>query len=131
SRRHPFTYVFIDPSAPAQQIMLQWYDGTSWEHRAYWGENFIGPMMPTLGVQGTESQRFMGGVPAAGGWYRLEVPASYVGLEGKAVSGMAFSVYGKEPTITWDRSGKAPTSPAVPLPLSATTAIWQTHSQAK
>jgi uncharacterized repeat protein (TIGR01451 family) len=125
-----FTYVWMDPSAKSDQIMLQWYDGTSWGHRAFWGENFIGHEFGNLGIQGTESQRYMGGLPPAGSWYRLEIPASYVGLEGKAVSGMAFSVYGKEPTIAWDRSGKASQLKAgtVPLPLSATTAVWRTVS---
>ena len=121
-----FTYVYIDPAAKPDQIMLQWYDGTSWEHRAFWGEDFIGQQFRTLGVQGTESQRYMGGVPTAGSWYRLEVPAGYVGLEGKSVSGMAFSVYGKEPTIAWDRSGKASALTTTPLLLSATTGVWRT-----
>ncbi len=123
-----FTYVYLDPAAKPDQIMLQWYDGAGWEHRAFWGEDFIGREFRTLGVQGTESQRYMGGVPAAGSWYRLEVPASYVGLEAKSVSGMAFSVYGKEPTISWDRSGKASALATTPLLLSATTAVWRTFS---
>jgi uncharacterized repeat protein (TIGR01451 family) len=123
-----FTYVYLDPTAKPDQIMLQWYDGTGWEHRAFWGEDFIGQQFRTLGVQGTESQRYMGGLPPAGSWYRLEVPASYVGLEGKSVSGMAFSLYGKEPTVAWDRSGKASALTTTPLLLSATTAVWRTFS---
>ena len=120
-----FTYVWMDPSAKPDQIMLQWNDGISWEHRAFWGENYIGRQVTNIGAQGTESQRYVGGLPPAGTWYRLEVPASYVGLEGKAVSGMAFSIYGKEPTVVWDRSGKTSRSSGVPLPLSATTSIWR------
>ncbi|HMG72788.1 MAG TPA: Ig-like domain-containing protein [Pyrinomonadaceae bacterium] len=132
-----FTYVLIDPSAKADQIMLQWYDGSSWEHRAFWGENFINHLIG--GVQGTESQRYMGGVPNAQsgdcgipdhpGWCRLEVPASYVGLEGKSVTGMAFSIYGKEPTVTWDRSGKADHSNNVFLPLAATAAVYSLRNK--
>src|SRR5438445_3837031 len=70
------------------------------------------------------------GIPDHPGWCRLEVPASFVGLEGKSVSGMAFSIYGKEPTVTWDRSGKAPQvlQGMFPLPLSATSAVWRTVS---
>src|SRR5258706_2043448 len=41
---------------------------------------------------------------------------------------MAFSVYGKEPTISWDRSGKASALATTPLLLSATTAVWRTFS---
>ena len=125
-----FTYVWMDPSAKPDQIMLQWNDGTSWEHRAFWGENYIGRQIKNIGVQGTESQRYVGGLPPAGSWYRLEVPASYVGLEGKAVSGMAFSLYGKEPTVVWDRSGKTARSSGIPLPLSATTGIWRLKTDA-
>jgi uncharacterized repeat protein (TIGR01451 family) len=128
-----FTYVYLgDPRLENQlftpnQIMLQWYDGTSWEHRAYWGENFIGQQVANIGVQGTESQRDMGGLPAARGWYRLEVPASYVGLEGKSVSGMAFSAFrnDKNPFVTWDRSGKSAQLTTVPQPLSATVSVWK------
>ena len=125
-----FTWVLLDPSAKPDQLMLQWFDGSSWNHRAFWGENFIGRQFGNLGIQGTESQRYMGGVPAAGNWYRLEVPAGFVGLEGKSVSGMAFSIYGKEPTVTWDRSGKAPQvfQGMFPLPLSSTSAVWRTVS---
>src|SRR5437016_4862653 len=125
-----FTYVWMDPSAKPDQIMLQWNDGTSWEHRAFWGENYIGQQIKNVGVQGTESQRFVGGLPPAGSWSRLEVPASYVGLEGKAVSGMAFSLYGKEPTVVWDRSGKTSRTSGVPLPLSATASIWRLKTDA-
>jgi hypothetical protein len=125
-----FTYVWMDPSAKPDQIMLQWNDGASWEHRAFWGENYIGRQVNNIGVQGTESQRYVGGLPPAGTWSRLEVPASYVGLEGKAVSGMAFSLYGKEPTVVWDRSGKASRSSGLPLPLSATTSIWRLKTDA-
>src|SRR5205814_2337367 len=83
-----FTYVFLDPNNMPDQLLLQWHDGSSWEHRAFWGENFIGSHYQSMGVQGTESMRYMGGLPSAGQWVRLEVPASYVGLEGKTVSGM-------------------------------------------
>src|SRR5437899_11670607 len=34
-----FAYVYLDPNNPPSEIMLQWNDGSSWEHRAYWGAN--------------------------------------------------------------------------------------------
>ena len=46
----------------------------------------------------------MGPLPAAGGWVKLEVPASAVGLEGKAAHGMAFTLYGGR--AAWDKAGK-------------------------
>jgi hypothetical protein len=47
----------------------------------------------------------MGAIPAAGQWVRLEVPASQVGLEGRTIKGMAFSLYGGR--ATWDEAGKS------------------------
>jgi Domain of unknown function (DUF1929)/F5/8 type C domain len=93
-----FAHVFIDPANIPSTIMLQWNDGT-WEHRAYWGANNL-----PWGVDGTASRRFMGPLPTAGQWARLEVPASLVGLEGKSLNGLAFTMFGGR--ATWDRAGK-------------------------
>jgi hypothetical protein len=95
------THVFLDPANPPREIMLSWHSGTNWEHRAYWGANLI-----QYGTDGTSSRRYMGPLPAAGQWVRLEVPASAVALEGANMQGMAFSIYGGR--VTWDRSGTAP-----------------------
>jgi hypothetical protein len=94
-----FTYVYLDPANTPSEVMLQWNDG-SWEHRAYWGANNI-----PWGTDGTNSRRYMGALPAAGQWVRLEVPASQVGLEGSTLNGMAFTLYGGR--ATWDRAGKS------------------------
>src|SRR5207302_560447 len=80
------------------QVMLQWNDG-SWEHRAYWGANLIG-----WGTDGTVSRRSMGPLSATGQWVRLSVPAAQVGLEGRILNGMAYTVYGGG--ATWDYAGK-------------------------
>jgi len=93
-----FAHVYLDPANPPSQVMLQWYDG-SWEHRAYWGMNYIG-----YGTHGTPGRRYMGPLPAAGQWVRLQVPASAVALEGSRVHGMAFTLYGGR--ATWDYAGK-------------------------
>ena len=94
-----FAYVYLDPMNPPTEIMLQWNDGTWWEHRAYWGDNQIG-----FGTDGSVSRRYMGPLPAPGRWVRLEVPASSVGLEGVTVTGMAFTLYGG--LAAWDYAGK-------------------------
>lgn len=101
-----FTYVYLDPENPPAEIMLQWLEAGSWQHRAYWGTNNL-----LWGVDGTESRRYMGVLPPAGGWVRLEVPASAVGLEGKTLNGMAFSLY--DGRATWDYAGKS----GMPAPL--------------
>ena len=52
-----FAYVYLDPVTPPSEVMLQWYDGTSW-NRAYWGANQI-----AWGTNGTASLRFIGALP--------------------------------------------------------------------
>ncbi|HEY1173672.1 MAG TPA: glycoside hydrolase family 9 protein [Verrucomicrobiae bacterium] len=115
-----FTYIYLDPANVPSEVMLQWNDG-SWEHRAYWGANTI-----TSGVNGTASRYYVGALPAAGQWVRLEVPASAVGLEGKTVRGMAFTLYGGR--ATWDYAGKSaagstttPTTPTMPTVTASVT----------
>ncbi len=95
-----FAYVYLDPANTPSEIMLQWNDGSTWQHRAYWGANTIG-----YGTDGTSGRAYMGALPPAGQWVLLEVPASFVGLEGSTVSGMAFSQY--DGGATWDYTGKA------------------------
>ena len=94
-----FTYIYLDPANPPSEIMLQWNDGINTEHRAYWGANII-----ALGVNGTESRRYMGPLPATGQWVRLEIPAALVGLEGRTLSGVFFTLYNGR--ATWDKTGK-------------------------
>ena len=93
-----YAYVYLDPANLPSEVMLAWNNGT-WEHRAYWGANNI-----TYGISGTVSRFYMGPLPAAGQWVRLEVPASQVGLEGSILKGMDFSAYGGH--VAWDYAGK-------------------------
>ena len=69
-------------------------------NRAYWGANNL-----SFALNGAASMRYMGPLPTAGQWVRLEVPANVVNLEGASVSGMAFSLYGGR--ATWDNTGKS------------------------
>src|SRR6185295_5795842 len=96
-----FTYIYLDPANPPTEVMLQFLDSNGWEHRAYWGSNQI-----NLGTDGTNSRRFIGGLPPTGVWARLEIPASLVGLEGSAINGVAFTLFNGR--ATWDRMGRAP-----------------------
>jgi hypothetical protein len=93
-----YAYVFLDPSNPPAEVMLQWNDGT-WNHRAYWGANLLG-----YGIDGTEGRRYMGPLPNTGQWVQLKVPAKLVGLEGRTVNGMSFTLYGGR--AVWDRAGR-------------------------
>ncbi|HEX8500465.1 MAG TPA: S8 family serine peptidase [Pyrinomonadaceae bacterium] len=95
-----FAYVYLDPSNPPSEVMLQWNSNQEgWNHRAYWGANLVG-----WGTDGTGSRRYVGALPAAGGWARLEVPAGLVGAEGKTLNGMAYTLYNGR--AWWDRAGK-------------------------
>jgi hypothetical protein len=108
-----YTYVYIDPANPPSEIMLQWNDGSTWYHRAYWGANNL-----SFTLNGAASLRYMGPLPTAGQWVRLEVPASLLNLEGKTVSGMAFSLYNGR--ATWDNSGKStPLTVVTPPPTNS------------
>jgi hypothetical protein len=45
----------------------------------------------------------MGPLPPAGRWIRLEVPAGLVGLDGRTVRGMAFTLF--DGRATWGPAG--------------------------
>jgi len=115
------SYVLINPCEAPREIMLQFQNKAtgSWEHRAYWGENVI-----PWGTAGTISRVFMGPLPQAGAWVRLEVPSVAVGLGGKTVNGMSFAV--SEGQAWWDRGGKTTCTVPVPTPPSApaTDTVW-------
>jgi WD40 repeat protein len=94
-----FAHVFLDPQDPPKTIMLQFNDGSIWEHRAFWGDDLI-----PWGNLGAESRLSMGPLPKAGGWVRLEVDASKVGLDaGRVLRGWSFAQHGG--TCYWDAAG--------------------------
>lgn len=92
-----FAYVYLDPANPPTEVMIAWSTNASWDHRAYWGADNI-----TIG-SGAGHYR-AGALPSSGQWVRLEVPASAIGVEGAAVTGMSFMVY--DGSATWDKTGK-------------------------
>lgn len=93
-----YAYVYLDPANPPKEIMMQWHQG-DWEHRAYWGEDAI----PYGGGTPNPGHHFMGPLPSAGEWVRMEVPAAAVALEGP-VDGWSFDQAGG--TVTWDKAGR-------------------------
>ncbi len=102
-----FSYVYLDANNPPKQIMLQWNDGNSWAHRAYWGEEKIG-----WGKENTPSLRKIGPLPEPGQWARLEVDAKTVGLVAEAkITGWAFTQF--DGTVYWDKSGTVERNKAV------------------
>ena len=106
-------YVYLDPVHPPTEVMLQWNDSFSWNHRAYWGANSI-----LLGTNATPSRFYAGPLPAAGQWVRLEVPASQVGLQGVNVSGVSYTLYNGR--AAWDYTGVHVAPPNPPPVVSIT-----------
>jgi subtilisin len=98
-----YAWAYLDSANMPSQIMLQWHDGVNWDHRAYWGANNIG-----WGQDGTPSGKYMGRLPQGGGWVKLVIPAYAVGLEGRTVSGMAFTQH--RGRVTWGPTGKGSAS---------------------
>ena len=98
---HLFAYVFIDAAHPTSEIMLQWYDGSGWEHRAYWGSDQI-----NLGTDHTAGRFYAGSLPQTNGWLRLDVTAASVGLVGSTVTGIALTQYGGR--VSYDYAGLFP-----------------------
>jgi hypothetical protein len=93
-----FAYVYVDPKDPPRTVMLQFNDG-KWEHRAYWGANAI-----DWGADGTSARFYMGPLPPAGRWVRLEVSPRAVGLApGTVLNGLAFTQV--DGTVYWNRAG--------------------------
>jgi mono/diheme cytochrome c family protein len=94
-----FAHVYLDPKKLPKEVMLQWHTKAGWSHRAYWGENVI-----DWGKDGTPERLRMGGLPAAGQWVRLEVPAASLKLAaGTVIDGWAFTQHGG--TVYWDNAG--------------------------
>lgn len=100
-------YVYLDPDDPPTQVLMQWKVGTSWEHRAYWGANDLCSIW-SLCSGDYEAYHYVGVLPPTGGWRRLSVPASEVGLDGTSINGIAFTLYGGK--ATWDDVGKSSAS---------------------
>jgi len=82
-----YVWVYLDPDNPPRTLALQWFSD-SWEHRVYWGDNTL-----SWGTDGTVSRSRVDDLPETGRWLRLAVPAAQAGLEGQAITGMAFTLY--------------------------------------
>jgi hypothetical protein len=112
-----FAYVYLVPEQKPDAIVLEWHDGTGWEHQAYWGDD------KSKGKPNKWVRQRIGPLPPAGRWVRLEVPAARVGLEGKSLVGMAFRLDGGQ--CFWSRAG------AVPLEVQDLTPVKSFPMKAK
>ncbi len=94
-----FAWVYLDPDRPPRSLMLQWHAG-DWEHRAFWGEDLI-----PWGAPDSPAHARIGELPPAGRWVELRVPATALGLAGRAVDGMAFTLFDGQ--AAWGLNGRA------------------------
>jgi hypothetical protein len=99
-RDYLFAWIYLDPAHLPAEIMISWNDGSSWEHRAFWGADAI-----TYGESGSEGRHRQGSLPPAGRWFQLRVPARAVGLGGATVAGMSFGLLGGQ--ATWGAAGRS------------------------
>ncbi|MCX8107931.1 MAG: CotH kinase family protein, partial [Verrucomicrobiae bacterium] len=97
-----FVYVHLDPAAPPYEVLVQWKSEDGWK-RAFWGTDKLG-----WGPTNSPENYYVGPLPEAGKWIRLEVPAAVLGLEGSEITGMAFCLYGG--AAWWDASGRSSTN---------------------
>ncbi|MGZ5442604.1 MAG: IPT/TIG domain-containing protein [Thermoanaerobaculia bacterium] len=72
---------------------------------AYWGEN-----LSDFGSPGG-TFTYMGPVPAAGGWRRLEVPASVLDVEGTQITNLLFGAYDGQ--VWFDHASRMPQPAAI------------------
>jgi hypothetical protein len=91
-----FCHVYLNPTNVPSEVMLQFeaLDGSWWYHRAFWGKDII---------QGWGARTYMGAIPPAGGWVRLEIPARVVGLVGLTIDGIGFTL--GSGSAAWDYAG--------------------------
>jgi hypothetical protein len=91
-----FCYIYLNPTNPPSEVMLQFEatDASYWYHRAFWGADTI---------QGWGARTYMGALPPAGGWVRLEVPARAVGVVGLTIDGIGFTL--GSGSAAWDYAG--------------------------
>lgn len=96
-----FAYVYLDPKQMPESVMLKFYDGKNWEHRAFWGADKIGE-----GTLDTPSRHRVGDLPEGGKLVRLEVPAGALELDGGSIRGISFAIFGGKGV--WGASGSLP-----------------------
>ena len=116
-----FAYVFLDDVIMPNQLFIRWHDGTNWR-AAYWGSNW----REFGGLTNRENWRYMGGLPTFDKWVRLEIPANYLGLEGRYVTGMSFGFFKEDDNaqIVWGRAGKTSILSTAPAVLSPLARVW-------
>jgi hypothetical protein len=93
-------YVYLDPDAPPEQIMLRAFlDGRHEGRALYWGgdEDLI-----RAGDDGAEPA---GDLPEPGRWVRLKIPIEELGIESAWIDGLVFGHY--DGRVYWGPTAKS------------------------
>lgn len=110
-------YFWINECRPTREVKISWATTTGSVSSAFWGESLIG---------GESSSINMGALPATGGWHRVEIPFSQLGLETHTLGRIVIAYYGGQ--VFFDGFGKtgtaciAPAAAAPSIPAGET--IW-------
>lgn len=82
-------YVYLDPQAPPEQILLQLFvEGRKEGQAVYWGG--AGDVIRV----GGENAKRLGDLPEPGQWVRLRVPVEMLGMKNAWINGLLFGQYG-------------------------------------
>lgn len=88
-------WVRLDGERPPLELLIQVRTKDSdWNQRAFWGQDLI-----QWGESGTTQRWPMGALPKAGVWTALVIPAAALGLDGREIDNVAFSVHGGD--VKW------------------------------
>ncbi|HUU93750.1 MAG TPA: PQQ-binding-like beta-propeller repeat protein [Phycisphaerae bacterium] len=82
-------WVYLDPKDLPRAVSLGLHDGRQWCFNAIWGE---------MSGRG----RYMGPLPAPGGWQELRLPLAWTPLAARPISGLYFAHVGGR--VVWDRT---------------------------
>ena len=96
-----FAYVYIDPTNPPRELMLQWHTSGGWSHRAYWGENVI-----DWGTDGTPERLKIGDLPAS----KQVGAAGSARRQAQAQAPARSSTAGRSPSTAAPSTGTRPAS---------------------
>jgi len=109
-------WVYLDPDNPPRTLMLQWHvAGGQWT-RAYWGENLIedDDLIAEDGASAPTPPLYIGDLPEAGRWVRLDMDVAGIGLAKASFDGMAFTLF--DGRAAYGMASAAGTSPGPFLP---------------
>ena len=82
-------WVWLDPKETPRAVSIALHDGQRWAFHAIWGEK-------------TCRGRYMGPLPAAGGWQELRLPLEWTPLADEPIRGLSFAA--DRGRAFWDRT---------------------------